>query len=130
MNKNIGQLSSFYRYNIVALTSTAVDFSVLIFFTEVLQFWYLFSAFLGAFVGGVTGFILGRNWVFKKKEDMLSTQAIRYLLVWVSSILLNTIGLYLVVEFIGVQYIISKIIVALVVGVVFNFLMHKNFTFK
>ncbi len=130
MNKYLGRFTSFYRYNIVAITSTAVDFSVLIFLTEVLQFWYMLSAFLGALAGGITGFILGRNWVFKRNEDMLSSQAKRYLFVWISSILLNTFGLYLVVEFIGVQYIISKIIVALVVGVGFNFLMHKNFTFK
>ncbi|MDA3907429.1 MAG: GtrA family protein [Bacteroidales bacterium] len=128
MNKN--SLTSFYRYNIVSLTATAVDFIMLIFLTEVLQFWYVLSAFLGAFMGGATGFALGRNWVFMRKDGKLSSQAIKYLMVWIVSIFLNTSGLYLIVEYFGIQYIISKIIVAIVVGVGFNFFMHKNFTFK
>jgi len=130
MNKISKPFSSFYRYNLVALMATSVDFVVLIFLTEVMHFWYVLSAFLGAFSGGITGFILGRNWAFMRKDGKLSSQALKYLLVWGASILLNTIGLYLVVEFIGFQYIISKIIVALVIGIGFNFFMHKNFTFK
>lgn len=130
MNKNPSVFTSFCRYNIVAITATAVDFFVLIFLTEVLHFWYMLSAFFGAFMGGATGFALGRNWVFMKKNGKLSSQAIKYLMVWAGSILLNTFGLYLFVEYFGIQYIISKVIVAIVVGFGFNFLMHKNFTFK
>ncbi len=130
MNKNPSVLTSFCRYNIVAITATAVDFFVLIFLTEVLHFWYMLSAFLGALMGGTTGFAFGRNWVFMKKDGKLSAQAIKYLMVWGGSILLNTFGLFLFVEFFGIQYIISKVIVAIVVGFGFNFLMHKNFTFK
>lgn len=110
--------------------STSLDFIVLIFLTEILQFWYVFSAFLAALIGGITSFALGRSWAFMQKNDKLSSQAIKYLFVWGVSILLNTISLYLIVEYTGIQYIISKIIVSLTVGVGFNFLMHKNFTFK
>lgn len=130
MNKNPSVITSFCRYNIVAITATAVDFFVLIFLTEVLHFWYMLSAFLGALMGGATGFAFGRNWVFMKKDGKLSSQAIKYLMVWIGSILLNISGLYLIVELIGIQYIISKVIVAVVVGIGFNFFMHKNFTFK
>ena len=130
MNKNPSVLTSFCRYNIVAITASAVDFFVLIFLTEVLHFWYMLSAFLGALMGGATGFAFGRIWVFMKMEGKLSSQAIKYLMVWIGSILLNTSGLYLIVEFIGIQYIIAKVIVAIIIGFGFNFFMHKNFTFK
>jgi len=130
MNKEPSLFTSFYRYNIVALMATAVDFALLIFLTEVFQLWYVFSAFTGAVAGGVTGFALGRNWAFMKRDGKLSAQAIKYLMVWITSIFLNTMGLYLIVEYLGIQYIISKIIIAIIVGVGFNFFMHRNFTFK
>lgn len=130
MEKTPSPFTSFYRYNLVALVATSVDFVVLIFLTEVMQFWYVLSAFLGAFSGGITGFILGRNWAFMRNDGKLSSQALKYVLVWGMSILLNTLGLYLVVEYIGLQYILSKIIVAIVIGIGFNFFMHRNFTFK
>lgn len=130
MNERPNILTSFFRYNIIAITATSVDFVLLVFLTEVLQFWYLFSAFLGAFAGGVTAFILGRNWAFMKKDGKLSVQAIKYSAVWVASIILNTTALYLAVEYLGLQYIISKIIVAIIVGIGFNFLMQKYYIFK
>lgn len=130
MNKKPSAIISFFRYNIIAVLATAIDFGVLIFFTEILQLWYLFSAFWGAFAGGVTAFILGRNWAFMQQEKKLATQAKKYVFVWVGSIFLNVYGLYLVVEYLGYQYIVSKIIVALIVGIGFNFLMQKYFIFK
>ena len=130
MNKKPNAITSFFRYNIVAALATAIDFGVLIFFTEVFQFWYLFSAFWGAFAGGVTAFLLGRNWAFMQQKKKLATQAKKYVFVWMGSIFLNTYGLYLIVEYLGYQYIISKVIIALIVGIGFNFLMQKYFIFK
>jgi putative flippase GtrA len=43
---------------------------------------------------------------------------------------LNTALLYMFVEFITVQYIISRIIVAVIVGIGFNFITHKYYIFK
>jgi len=113
-----------------ALLATALDFFVLVMLTEVLHLWYLFSAFIGALTGGIVAFILGRNWIFMKHHGKISFQAIKYLMSWGVSILLNTMGLYFVVEQLGYQYIISKVIVAIVIGVGFNFFTHKYFIFR
>ncbi len=123
-------LTSFFRYNIVALSATIVDFAILISLTEILHLWYLLSAFIGAFAGGITGFILGRNWAFMKKDEKLSVQAIKYVFVWIASIFLNILGLYIMVEFVAFQYIISKIVIAIIIGIGFNFIMHKYYIFK
>jgi len=122
--------ASFFKYNVVAVLATAVDFSVLIVLTEIAQFWYLISAFLGAVAGGCVGFVLERNWTFMSTTGPISKQAVRYILVSIGSILLNTGGLYLLVELSELAYIYSKIIVATLVGVGFNFFMHKYYIFK
>jgi putative flippase GtrA len=130
MDKRPGFLKSLLRYNVVAVLATAIDFLVLVVFTELFNCWYLLSAFLGAVSGGVTSFFMQRNWTFMRKDGRLSHQAIRFILVWIASILLNTLGLFLVVECLGFQYIIAKIIVATSVNLGFNFLMHKYYIFK
>jgi putative flippase GtrA len=114
----------------VALVATAIDFTVLIGLTEMLNMWYLFSAIISALLGGITGFVLERNWVFMKKDGKLTVQSTRYLLIWMVSIVLNTGFLYLMVDLFGYQYIVSKVIVSVLVGIGFNFLMHKYYIFK
>ncbi len=120
----------FLKYNVVAAVATAVDFTILVFMTEVLQIWYLLSAITGAVTGGIMSFFLERNWTFKKKDGKISKQALKYSLIWITSIILNISGLYLFVEYFGIEYIISKIIVAITVGIGFNFLTHKYYIFK
>jgi len=128
--KKTKHLKQFFRYNVVALLATSLDFSLFIVFTDIFQFWYLPSTFISAVIGGVVAFFLERNWTFVNKDGKISHQAIKYLLVWIMSILLNTVGLYLIVEYLNINQVISKIIVSITVGISFNFLMHNFFVFK
>ncbi len=130
MNEKPNILISFLRYNVAAIIATAVDFVMLIALTEIFQLWYFLSAIIGAIAGGIVAFMFSRNWVFKKRDGKITTQALKYILVWGTSIFLNTYGLYLFVEYLDFHYIVSKVIVAIIVGIGFNFFMHKYFIFK
>jgi len=121
---------SFLRYNVVAVFATFVDFLVFVFLIEVINVWYIGATIIAAISGGIVAYFLNQNWVFMSKEGRLSKQAIKFFIVWGSSILLNTTGLYLIVENTQINEIISKIIVAVVVGLGFNFLMNKFYVFK
>lgn len=122
--------TSFIRYNIAAGLATATDFLVLVLLTEVFHLWYMFSAITGAVSGGVVSFIFERNWAFHKRHGNIYKQTLKYSAVWVTSILLNTSGLFFLVEYANIHYILSKVIVALVIGMGFNFFTHKYFIFK
>ncbi len=123
-------LTSFFKYNIIAVLATGIDFIVFILLTETFDLWYVKSTVISAIIGGIAAFIMNRNWVFLSKGGQLSKQAIKYLIVWVSSIFLNAAGLFLIVESTNINEIISKIIVSILVGVGYNFLMYKFFVFK
>ncbi len=56
MIKKVLRKSTFFKYNLVAITATTVDFLLLIFFTEILHFWYLFSAVIASVAGGLVLF--------------------------------------------------------------------------
>ncbi len=130
MSTTPNTITSFFRYNIVAIIATSIDFLVFILLTEALQLWYLFSAIVGAVLGGITAFVLERNWTFMKSDGKLSCQSVKYFMVWLASIFLNITGLYIMVEYAACRYIFSKVVVAIVVGIGFNFLTHKYFVFK
>lgn len=118
------------RYNIAAILATIIDFLIFVILTKIFGIWYIVATILSALSGGITAFILNRNWAFTNKNGSLSKQAIRYFFVWGGSILLVTTGLFVLVESTNINEIISKIIVSIAVGFGFNFLMYKYFVFK
>jgi len=123
-------VTSFVRSQMSSAIATALDFTVFLFFTEILKVYYVIAAAVGAFVGACISFMLGRNWAFRKKDGHLTSQAVKYLITSGTSLVLNTYGIYALTEYLGIQYIYSKVIISLLVGVFFNFFMYRYFVYK
>ena len=120
--------TSFLRYNVSAGTATLCDFLMLIFCKEILGIYYVTATFFGALTGATVAFILGRNWTFISK---ISSQGFRFILVVLGSVLLNTLGVYIFTDvFLVPHYTISKVMVAVMIGVCYNFPMQRYFVFR
>lgn len=122
--------SKFIKAQISSVISTMADFGITFFLTSCVGCWYLLSSVIGSLSGGYTNFSLGRLWVFKAAEDDKKKQAFRYVLVWLSSILLNTAGVFLFTDILKLYYMISKVIVAVCVGIFFNYYLQHTFVFS
>jgi putative flippase GtrA len=120
---------SLRRSQIASLTATVVDFSSLIFLVEIGRVWYVAATATGALLGAIVNFILGRHWSFMANHDAVRGQAIRYAAVSGVSLVLNSLGVYLLTDYIGIHYAISKAITAFLVGILFNFPLHRRFVF-
>ncbi|MBC7386673.1 MAG: GtrA family protein [Cryobacterium sp.] len=121
---------AFGRAQIASLAATAVDFGTLFFATEVLGVWYVVSTGLGALFGAITNFVLNRYWSFEASHLEWGPQARRYALVSGGSLGLNMLGVYTFTEFLGVKYGLSKVLTSLLVGLLFNFPLHRRYVFK
>jgi putative flippase GtrA len=121
---------SLRRSQIASLTATAVDFGSLIFLVEICHVWYVAATATGAFLGATVNFILGRHWTFRAHHESARGQVLRYAAVAAVSLILNSMGVYLLTEFLAIHYAISKIIIAFLVGLLFNFPLHRRFVFK
>ncbi len=130
MRKGADLLVSFIRYKAVAIFATAIDFSTFLFLKDIVGLWYVLSGFLGAVLGGSVAFVLNRNWVFVSQDKNVKIQIIKYLLTWGGSIMLNTYGLYLLVENTHINETTAKILIAILVGISYNFLMSRFVIFK
>lgn len=121
---------SFLRYNIAAVIATLFDFSTLLFLKEVLEVNYVLATSLAATVGAIIAFSLGRYWAFVSTDTKKSTQLVKYFIVAIGSVLLNTLGVYLITNYLNQDYKVSKIIIAILVAVAYNYPLSKYYTFK
>lgn len=113
-----------------AAAGTAVDFLVTVAGVEVFHCWYLAATVLGNAAGGLTNFTLGRYLVFHAARQSAPAQGVRYFAVWLGSMLLNAAGVYLFTQVLHANYLHSKIVVSLLVGVGFNYFLQVHFVFK
>lgn len=141
-------MATFLKAQASSLIASAIDFSTTIILKEIFSVWYLAASVTGTIAGGITNFLVNRNWVFeadsektlvagkvtetsdRRKTHQVSVQAARYLLVWAGNVALNAGGVYLITHYGGVSYMISKIFVALLVGFTYNYLLQKRFVFS
>ena len=118
------------RHQLSSLIATGIDFSVLILCVEALKIWYVPATALGALVGGISNFFLNYYWVFFNRVSPVTVKMQRYFLILICSLLLNTLLVFLLTNFGKIEYVCSKVISAIIIGVCFNFQLHRYYVFK
>lgn len=106
---------------------------------------YVLATVIGQVCGGTVSCILNYKWVFKNLNVKLKYVIIKFVLIWLGSLFLNTFFTFIITEWLkntriaakifGVYnsddiFIFVKLLVAVVIGVVWNFLMYKHFVFR
>jgi putative flippase GtrA len=121
---------TFLKAQTASVGATIVDFLVTVLAVELFGSWYVMGTILGTASGGVVHFALSREWVFQAEDTRVSTQAIRYFIIWNGSLALNAAGIYIITHYADISYLISKVITSVVIGVGYNYLMQKIFVFR
>ena len=122
-------VSTFSKAAVAALIATVVDFGSLTLWVEVLHQFYPVGVALGALLGALTNFSLNRHWAFDAAHAPVGRQAFRYGIVSLGSLCLNTGGVWLVTEKLHLFYLLSKIVVALMVGFLFNYPLQRHYVY-
>lgn len=114
-----------FRYVFVGGTAFIVDFGFLYFFSDICGIYYLISAVLSFIISVLVNYIMSTKWVFN--QDNIDNRLVEFNLF----ILISTIGLvfteillYFFTDIIGLYYLISKIISAIIV-LFWNFLARR-----
>ena len=112
-----------------AIIGSLMDFLTTILLVEVLGVWYVAGNFAGNIVGAITQFIIARNWAFHAENGKVSVQILKYVLVWIGNLILSAAGIYFFTHYIKCNYIISKTITSVLLGLTYNYIMQKKFVF-
>ena len=107
-----------------------MDFGTLVGLVELAGAHYVVATALGALAGAAANFLLGRLWSFRALQGAYLGQAWRYALVSGASLALNSAGVWWFTDRYAVPYPVSKIVTALLVGIGFNFPLHRGFVFR
>lgn len=121
---------SFLRSQATSAVSTIFDFGSSGLLYYVFHVHYGVSSYIGNIFGALVSFYMGRNWAFKSQDGKLSHQAGKYAITSFSSACINTVGILFLTENFGIDPAWSKVILAALVGVSFNFLMFRYFVYK
>lgn len=120
----------FLKAQAASLIASCVDFVMTILAVELAGLWYVTGTVIGTISGGLTHFSLGRTWVFKASDKTIPTQFLKYFVVWNGSLVLNASGVYVITHYGGVNYIFSKVLVSLSVGIFYNYIIQKKYVFR
>ncbi len=115
------------RHQLGALAATALDYAFMIFAVERLGLCPAEATALGATVGAVANFLLGRAWIFHAGQGAWTAQAARYALVSGASAGWNALGVLLLHD---VPYVWARVVVSIAVSVLWNFPAQRRFVFR
>jgi len=106
-----GQRHKLARYLISGGSATAVNFFVLYACTEWLHVYYLISVVFAFMCALGVSFVLQKFWTFKDaQQGDLHRQAIVYTCVAIANTIINVTLVYLLVEFVGVHYLLGQFV--------------------
>ena len=119
----------FFKYCLGGGVAFLVDLSLLYIFTEYLHLWYIYSATLSFVITAVVNYTIQKYWTFKNDSRQIFRQLTIFISIQILGLILNNILLYCLVEFLGLWYIVGKIIAAGIV-LIWNFGAGKAFVFN
>jgi putative flippase GtrA len=122
-------MKSFIRLQLASVLGSILDFSSTWIWVNWFHAGYIEATVAGNILGGLCLFILCRSWVFKKNNSEIPFQAAKFILVFAGSILLSAAGVYLLTHDFGVQYMISKVICSVLLGVSYNYILQAKYVF-
>jgi len=123
-------MQTFLKVQAASLLASGADFTVTFLLVNLGILWYLPASITGAVCGGLVSFAVSKNWAFAADKKPVASQFSRFVLVWLGSTVANATGLFIATHLFGVQYLIAKVGVGILVGVSYNYVLQKDFIFS
>lgn len=119
----------FVRFVFIGAFCTSLNLVLLYLLTSVLGINYIISTLIALIVINMIGFYLNKYYTFKTKREKLLQELWKYYSVMFSSFLLNLFFMFILVQIFKIWYLYASLTIT--IGFIFyNFLMHKNWSFK
>jgi len=121
----------FIKYAIGGAIATLLELMMMYFLTDKLGVWYLYSSIIAYSFGFIVSFSIRKLWAF---ADYNFKNVGRQFLIYIAvlgfgMLLINTIVLVLMVEWLQLQYLLAQFLAGLVIGLI-GFFINKKVTFK
>ena len=120
-------ISQFMKFGIVGVIAFVIDYGFMVLRTEVFGVPYLTSTTVSFIISVIFNYFASMRFVFKRKDDMSRRREfIIFVVLSVIGLVINDVFMWLMVDFLFIDYRISKIVVTFIVAV-WNFVTRKIF---
>ena len=120
-------ISQFMKFGIVGVIAFVIDYGFMVLLTEVFGVPYLVSTTVSFIISVIFNYFASMRFVFKRKDDMSRRREfIIFVVLSVIGLVINDVFMWLMVDFLFIDYRISKIVVTFIVAV-WNFVTRKIF---
>ncbi len=120
-------ISQFMKFGIVGVIAFVIDYGFMVLLTEVFGVPYLTSTTVSFIISVIFNYFASMRFVFKRKDDMSRRREfIIFVVLSVIGLVINDVFMWLMVDFLFIDYRISKIVVTFIVAV-WNFVTRKIF---
>ena len=130
MSKKDSWIYNLIRHQGASFVATLADFGSFNLLLYGFGVWYVTSNIIGALVGAALNFILSSYWAFSGSKNSLKNQAYKYTIVSFGSLILNTFFIYLLTDLAQFEPNLSKVIIAITIGMSYNFILMRYYVFK
>ncbi|MFB5944718.1 GtrA family protein [Albibacterium profundi] len=128
--KKASSIRTFSKAQVSAFSGGLVDYAVMIICTELLNIYYPISIIISGLIGAVVNFSINRYWTYRVHHLGVGKQLIKFIVVVLGSILLKSLGTYLVTSWLLIDYKISRVLVDIVVSLGFNYTLQTYWVFR
>lgn len=119
-------MQQIFKFGIVGVIAFIIDYSLLYFFTEVLNIDYLLSSGLSFIISVIFNYFASIKFVFNAKHEQGIKDVIIFILLSTVGLGINELIMYIGVSHLNYYYMIVKIAATAVV-MVYNFITRKIF---
>lgn len=119
----------FLKFSLIGLLNTSLHYFVFLALYRLFSVHYLVASTIGYSVGLLNSFVLNRKWTFKSKENGVSGELFRFLIVNLCALMVNLFVLKGCTLFAGIRPEVGQI-AAICFSVVVNFFGNKLWTFR
>ena len=121
---------TFWRNSLTSSFTILLDFVTLTGLVELAGVDYVLATWIGTVVGSLSNFSINRWWTFRVSWQPRSMQFLRFVLVQVGASGLHAGGVWIFTRFLGLPYPASKLVVAVLVYLGWNYPMNRWVVFS
>ncbi|MFC1656341.1 GtrA family protein [Patescibacteria group bacterium] len=119
----------FIKFGIVGISNTLIDLGIFQALTAYTPIYYVIANIISFSLGVLNSYIWNRIWTFRSPDRRISKEFIRFAIISVIGLVLNTLFLAVFIEVFNFPSFLGKV-VATVLVFVWNFFMSKSWVFK
>lgn len=118
-----------FRYIVSGGSAAVVDLFALHIFVRYLNMWYVLAAILAFLIAFGVSFTLQKFWTFKDISKKVTSQATIYFIVSSINLGINTLLMYIFVDYAHIHYLLSQIIASGILAIS-SYFIYSGFIFS